>query len=196
MSIRVNLLPWRAQRREQKKKRFFAITLFVFAAVAGVCAFYQFQLENHTKSQNAAIALLDAEIKKFENLEKRQKEIENLNKEITQQIVTISVLQDERTVLLRILEFFAEKTPDSVFLNSLNKNGRTLQLNGLAENEDAVAQLMRLMEDFELFQTPRLTEMRKARSTDRYSVSDSDEVQEFRLIVSLREKQELMGQGG
>ena len=75
---RINLLPWRAERRKQRQREFY--TMLGLAAVAGVLMslLLYFYYDGQVSGQNERNAYLEAEIAK---VKEQNKEIERLDRQ-------------------------------------------------------------------------------------------------------------------
>lgn len=141
--IRINLLPHREEKRKQRKKEFFA--LLILSAVVGaliviaVGAFFASQLSDQEqrntfiRSENMR---LDGEIKEVANL---KREIEALK--ARQQAV--EDLQADRNQPVYLMDELAQQVPEGVYLRSFKQDGQRVLLNGYAQSNERVSELLR-----------------------------------------------------
>ena len=140
---RINLLPWREERRQSRKKEFFAtmaaVAVASLLALFGAHYFAQHQidkqLERNAKIQTE-IDLLKAKIEKIKDLETERARLLK-RKEIIEQ------LQGSRSLMVHLFEELAMTTPDGVVLLGIKQNAETISLLGKAQSEARVAQYMR-----------------------------------------------------
>lgn len=141
--IRINLLPHREEKRKQRKKEFVAMLLLsaivgalIVIAVGGYFASQlsdQEQRNNFIKNENAR---LDVEIKEVANL---KQEIEALK--ARQQAV--EDLQSDRNQPIYLMDELVQQVPEGVYLKSFKQDGQRVLLNGYAQSNERVSELLR-----------------------------------------------------
>lgn len=140
---RINLLPWREERRKQRQQEFYVLLgASAVAAILVVFASLWFigtQIDAQTE-RNAAIAreikALDAQIKEIEELD-RQRDRLIARKEIIEQ------LQATRSQMVHLFDELVRTLPDGVQLNAIKQGGATLTLEGVAQSNARVSAYMR-----------------------------------------------------
>jgi type IV pilus assembly protein PilN len=140
---RINLLPWREERRKQRQQEFFVLlgASAVSAIVAVLVAmwFIGTQIDAQTE-RNATlsreITALDAQIKEIEELD-RQRDRLIARKEIIEQ------LQATRSQMVHLFDELVRTLPDGVQLQSIKQSGQTLTLDGVAQSNARVSAYMR-----------------------------------------------------
>ena len=140
---RINLLPWREERRKQRQQEFYvllgasavAAILVVFGALWYIGTQIDAQTErNSTISRE--ITALDAQIKEIEELD-RQRDRLIARKEIIEQ------LQATRSQMVHLFDELVRTLPDGVQLNAIKQGGATLTLEGVAQSNARVSAYMR-----------------------------------------------------
>lgn len=190
--IRINLLPHREAKRKQKQAAFAALlalggllgaalVLMVGGYNASVIA-TQNQRNEVLKKANAE---LDTKISKIANL---KAEIEALK--ARQQAV--EDLQGDRNQPVYLLDELVRQTPEGVYLKSFKQEGQRVLLQGVAQSQERVAELLRnLSGNSPWLERPDLTEVRAAALPQSKT---GRKVVEFTLNVSIkraREKEEI-----
>jgi type IV pilus assembly protein PilN len=141
--IRINLLPHREQRRKQRKNAF--IAMLVGAAIVGalVVLLVGIVIANRISSQTqrnefikAENRRLDVEIKEIATL---KAEIESLK--ARQQAV--EDLQGDRNQPVYLLDELVKQVPEGVYLHSFKQEGQRVALNGYAQSNERVSELLR-----------------------------------------------------
>ena len=165
---RINLLPWREERRKVRQNEFYAI--LGAAALAGLLVFggiwynYKLQIDGQL-DRNAylteQIRLLDDKIKKIEELDRRRGQL------IARKNV-IEQLQANRWQLVRIFDDLVRTMPDGVRLTSVKASGEQLTLDGVAESQARVSSYMKNLEVANLIKDPDLAIV-EAKGPDRRS---------------------------
>ncbi|MFC5549782.1 PilN domain-containing protein [Massilia aerilata] len=189
--IRINLLPHREAKRKQKQTAFAALLalggLLGGALVLMVGAYNASQISTQNQRNQVlkqANAELDVKIKKIANL---KAEIEALK--ARQQAV--EDLQGDRNQPVYLLDELVRQTPEGVYLKSFKQEGQKVLLNGVAQSQERVAELLRnLSGNSPWLERPDLTEVRAATLAQSKT---GRKVVEFTLSVSIkraREKEE------
>jgi type IV pilus assembly protein PilN len=187
--IRINLLPHREAKRKQKQSAFVAMLALgglLGAALVLMVGGYnasriatQNQRNQVLKSANEE---LDVKIKKIANL---KAEIEGLK--ARQQAV--EDLQGDRNQPVYLLDELVRQTPDGVYLKSFKQDGQRVLLNGVAQSQERVAELLRnLSGNSPWLERPDLTEVRAATLE---KSKTGRKVVEFTLNVSIKRAREM-----
>ncbi len=140
---RINLLPWRAERRKQREREFFMMLGATAAAAAVVLFAAIFWMGQLVDGQSARNAYLQGEIK---SLEKKIEEIKELDKTRSQLLTRkeiIEQLQSNRSQMVHLFDELVKTIPDGVRLGTMKQVGDRLTLEGFAESNSRVATYMR-----------------------------------------------------
>ena len=165
---RINLLPWREDRRKLRQNEFYAI--LVAAALAGLLVFaaiwYQHKLwidgqiarNSYLKGE---ISALDEKIKEIEALEKTRSQL------LARKAV-IEQLQASRSKMVHLFDDLVRTIPEGVRLMAIKQDGEQLTLEGVADSNARVSTYMRNLEISEWVSNPQLAIV-EARGTDKRS---------------------------
>jgi type IV pilus assembly protein PilN len=176
--VKINLLPWREERRQQLTKEFYVLLgvggAIAAAIVASIFWIYSKNID-YQVSRNAKIkseiVKLDAQIKEIENFEKERDDLLARKK-------VIEELQANRTQMVHLFDEMVKTIPNGVFLEKIKQNGSTISLEGYAQSHSRVSRYMRKIEQSEWFQPP---EVEYIRADDSYDTHE----QKFKLLVTL-----------
>ncbi|MEQ9465584.1 MAG: PilN domain-containing protein [Haliea sp.] len=158
----INLLPWREERRAERKKEF--LILLAAVAVLGVCLVllgdrvvngqidYQQARNQHLKEN---IRVLDAQVAEIKDLQRRRNQL-------IERMRVIQELQGNRPIIVRVLDQLVRTVPDGVFYTSLTSNNNLITLTGIAESNNRVSSLMRRLDGSDWLQQPNLDSVRAA----------------------------------
>ena len=154
---RINLLPWRAERRRQRQKEFMAM-LGVSAAAAVVVSFLIWMFYNGLisgeKERNdylrEQITQVDAKIKEIEALDQKKQKL-LARKEV------IEKLQANRSQMVHLFDSLVRTIPDGVTLTSIQQNGEMLTLKGRSQSNARVSTYMRNLEGSGWMTSPELS---------------------------------------
>ena len=159
MATKINLLPWRAELREQRKKEFLAV--FGASAVVGLLVFavwymtiaslIDFQKERNAKVQ-AEISLLDKKVTEIDELKKQRNDMIDRMK-------VIQSLQGNRPLIVHIFDELVSKLPDGVFFTRAERKGDKILVSGTAESNNRVSTLMRDLNNSKWLKSSVLTKV-------------------------------------
>lgn len=157
MSPKINLLPYRAERRKAIAQRFF-IFLGVGAALAlGVMvmvhSFYNFKITTQETRNN----FLESSI---QELDKKIDEIKRLQEETAAMIArkqVVESLQANRSRAVMLLNQIVQPPP-GIFYRSVSQKGPGVTLTGIATTNTAVSSLIKQIEGSNILQAPKLVE--------------------------------------
>lgn len=143
---RINLLPWRAERRKQREREFYS--MLGFAALAGVLlsALIWFYYDQQISGQNDRNAYLGAEIDK---VKAQNKEIDELDKKRDRLLArkrVIEELQANRSQMVHLFDSLVRTIPDGVVLTAVKQEGDILSLEGRSQSNARVSSYMRNLE--------------------------------------------------
>lgn len=171
MTVRVNLLPHRAERRTRQRKHFFVLaggTAVVGLLLVGAMhTFYQRQIDVQTDRNvflKGEIAKLDQEIA----------EIDSLKAEIAALLArkqVIETLQRDRAQTVHLLDELVRQMPEGVYLKSIVQKGLRVDIGGYAQSNARVSTLMRNVDSSPWLERPVLIQVAAA-SVDKKRVSE------------------------
>ena len=159
---RINLLPWREERRAEQKRQFLA-ALGVTALFAVFALFVVDQvISSQIKGQNARntylqtrIAELDFEVAEIRDLQRKRSQL-------IERMRVIQELQGNRPVIVRIIDQLVRTVPDGVFYTELVTREGQISVKGVAESNNRVSSLMRRLEASDWLEAPNLDAVRAA----------------------------------
>ena len=143
---RINLLPWRAERRKARQKEFAG--MLAVAALGGVLAaflivtLYNGRISNQNQRNDylkGEIAKVDAQIKEIDELDQKKAKL-LARKEVIEQ------LQSNRSQMVHLFDSLVRTIPDGVTLTSIKQEGDILTLNGRSQSNARVSTYMRNLE--------------------------------------------------
>jgi len=161
--ILVNLLPHREERRKRRKIAYFAgLGVAAGLGLAAVGLWYLVLLQL-TSTQQVRNAFLNTEIKK---LEVQIKDIATLKAEIESLKArqrAVEDLQSDRNTPVYVLNELVKQTPEGVYFNTVKQDGQVLSVNGTAQTNERVSELLRnTANNSEWLTRPELIEIRAA----------------------------------
>ena len=145
--ILINLLPHREAARKRRKEAF-QVTM-ALSAVAGlliagaVYLWFQSKIEN----QEYKNSILTTEV---QELDKQIKEISGLESEILSlrsRQTAVEDLQADRNMPVNLLNELVKQLPDGVYVTSLRQEGMIVTLQGMAQSNERISELLRNLSD-------------------------------------------------
>lgn len=164
--VRINLLPWREQLREERKRQFFMGLALTFVLGVFLVFLANQYYERQVSDQQSRNDLLKSEIAKLDNA---LKEIEGLKKEkeaLLSRMKIIQDLQSNRQILAKLLDQFVRTLPEGIFYTSLAKVDKKITINGMTVSNNRVSQLMRNFDTSPWLAKPNLTVIARLNQKD------------------------------
>lgn len=153
---RVNLLPWREERRKLRQREFYALLGAAAGAaalliVAGEVVLGRIQARQVERNEfiQGEIAVLDRKIA----------EIRELQAEKAALIARMEVIQELQVLRpqgVKLLDGLARTTPDGAMLTQITQQGTRISLSGVAQSNARVSTFMHNLDDSDRFAEPTL----------------------------------------
>lgn len=157
--IKINLLPWREERRELKKREFLNILVVVLlVAAAGIFVFdrvYRSEID----TQNARNQLLKSDITVLEGKIAQIKQLQQKRHQLLARMQVIQDLQGNRPIIVRLFDELARQLADRVFFTRVTFKGKTLHIDGIAESNNRISSQLRNFKESQWFTKPNVTEI-------------------------------------
>lgn len=184
----VNLLPWRETARQRAKARFgihvgiaVGIAGIIFGAAYMVIGDYKSYQQRRNNFLQSQIQILDAQIAEINSINKKKQEILN-------RIKLIQSLHEDRNTAITIFNELTERTPDGVYLHSLEKRDLQLIISGRSISNNRVSEFLRDLKESSVFADPELRNVVSAsfgaRGRGRSADTNSD-YDAFSLVVTI-----------
>ena len=143
---RINLLPWRAERRKQRQREFQG--MLGLAALAGVLLSFLvwFYFTQQISGQHERNSFLQAEIAKVKLQNEEIKELDAKKDRLLARKKVIEELQANRSQMVHLFDSLVRTIPDGVTLTALKQEGEILTLQGSAQSNARVSAYMRNLE--------------------------------------------------
>ena len=179
MMARINLLPYREERRKRARQHFFVVaggTAVVGALiVVAMHGFYAAKIDTQLERNR----FLQSETAK---LDKEIAEINKLKDEIQALLArkqVIETLQADRAQTVYLLDQLVRQMPEGVYLKSVTQKGMSVNVLGYAQSNARVSTLMRNIESSPWLAAPGLVEVKA-------STVEKRRVAEFNLNFQLK----------
>lgn len=159
---RINLLPWREAYREEKKKEFIGILIFVIVVAAFIAYLWVSTAQSAIADQNERNRLLKTEIAALEEAVKEIRELREKREELLARMRVIQDLEGTRPVIVRYFDDMVRAVPDGVYLTRMQRTGDVIELEGIAESNNRVSSFMRNLDESDWFAAPNLSSVTAA----------------------------------
>ena len=163
---RINLLPWRAERRKQRQKEF---GLMLGAAAAGailvsflIIMFYSGQIGGQTERNQ----YLQAQIDEVKQANSEIQALEGKKAKLLARKEIIEKLQSDRATMVHLFDSLVRTIPDGVMLTAIKQDDQILALDGRAQSNARVSTYLRNLESAGWLTSPELAKI-EAQGTDK-----------------------------
>ena len=153
---KINLLPWREQRREQQRKEFLVILGSVAAAGLLAALIGHLLINGQIDYQNERNQYLKTHIAALDKQVAEIKELQARRNQLIDRMKVIQDLQGTRPLIVRIFDEIVRTLPDGVYFRGMERTGQQITLRGTAESNNRVSSLMRRLDASEWFSEPTL----------------------------------------
>lgn len=143
---RINLLPWRAERRKQREREFFMQLGAAFVAAVLFVLLWVGWMGQRIDNQNNRNAFLQNEIKQVDERIAKIKDLEKVRERLLARKQIIEQLQANRSKMVHLFDELVKTIPASARLSSLKQSGESMTLDGVAQSNASVAEYMRNIE--------------------------------------------------
>ena len=143
---RINLLPWRVERRKARQKEF--VGMLGVAALGGVLASFLIVswYSGRISNQNGRNEYLRGEITKVDTQIKEIEELDRKKGKLLARKEVIEQLQANRSQMVHLFDELVKTIPDGVSLTSIKQEGEILTLGGRSQSNARVSTYMRNLE--------------------------------------------------
>jgi type IV pilus assembly protein PilN len=154
---RINLLPWRAERRKLRQKEF--LTMVGFAAIAAVAIAFMISTYygSQISGQNERNDFLRDQIKQVDKQIDEIKALDEKKSKLLARKEVIEQLQANRSKMVHLFDSLVRTIPDGVVLSSVKQTGDKLTLQGRAQSNSRVSIYMRNLEGSGWMTKPELS---------------------------------------
>ena len=153
---KINLLPWREERRKELLNEFLVMLGLValFAALTvGIVHFYHSQL---IERQNTRIGYIDKRIKEVDKKITEIKELEKQKESLLSRMRAIESLQRDRPLIVHLFDELVKSLPEGLSIVDLKQQGPKITITGEAQSNARVSSFMRKIERSEWIKDAKL----------------------------------------
>ena len=169
--IKINLLPYREEIKQRKRRQFKILMLSSLLIGVGLSAIAYLAITNAISDQESRNAFLEAEITKLDNdlgeIKKLQQEKENFLAKKQK----VEELQEKRSQAAYIIDSLNVVIPDNTYITSLDaENPTSYKITGRAISDNKIAMFMRSLPSTGIFMQPELLEIKKIDNYQEFNI--------------------------
>ena len=153
---RINLLPWREEARQRRRKEFATAGGLALVFTLLLALLVHLQIEGRIGDQLARNQLLEGEIAQLDRKIKEIQDLEKIKADLLSRMEIIQQLQESRPEIVRLFEELVVAIPEGVYLTKLEQTGRHVVVEGRAQSNARVSAFMRSIEASVWIGGPRL----------------------------------------
>ena len=153
---RLNLLPWREERRKLQQKDFLLAMAGAVCATAAVLLSVHLHIDGLIELQDQRNEFLALEIKKLDKQIEEIKSLDASKRRLIARMEIIQALQSSRPQIVHLFDEIARTVPDGVRITQLAQTGKNLSFHGVAQSNARVSAYMRNIESAVWMSNPRL----------------------------------------
>lgn len=177
----VNLLPWREEAREKKKRDYLgtlALVFIVSSFIVYLAMSFIGMMQDEQSGRNAYLKsetqLLETQIQEIRTITKRRKDIERRTDIILD-------LQQARNLPTHVLDELVRIVPPGIYLSNIEKKGNLLWIEGLSESNNHVTNMMRKVETSKWLDSSSMKEIVAKNN-------DNRQLQKFSISIKIVDK--------
>jgi type IV pilus assembly protein PilN len=153
---RINLLPWRAELRQRRKKEFLVALAGTLVVAAGVVYLSKLTVQGWTGAQRGRNDILRTEIAELDKQIEEITGLESQRERLLARMQVITQLQQSRPEVVHLFDELVNAVPEGVNLTELVQLAERVELRGMAQSSTRVSALMRNIENSEWLKNPGL----------------------------------------
>jgi len=153
---RINLLPWRTELRQKRKKEF--LVALLGSVIVGAALVYASKLtvQGWTSAQHGRNEILRGEITELDKQIEEITGLENQRERLLARMQVIDQLQRSRPEVVHLFDELVTAVPEGVNLVEVVQQGARVDLRGSAQSSTRVSALMRNISNSEYLKDPGL----------------------------------------
>jgi type IV pilus assembly protein PilN len=153
---RINLLPWRAELRQQRKKEFLIALGGTLVVAAGVVYLSKVTVEGWSSAQLGRNEILRGEIAQLDKQIEEITGLESQRERLLARMDVITQLQQSRPEVVHLFDELVNTLPEGVNYTEVAQEGNQIELTGDAQSSTRVSALMRNIDGSEWLRNPML----------------------------------------
>lgn len=140
--IRINLLPVREARRKADMQQQLLLIGLVLGASFVACVLVHFAMIASISSAQSRVGQLNSQIAEFQTQLTQVEDFKSKASEIEKKLDVIHKLELSRNGPVRLLDELATRTPQKLWIKSLQADGNRIQLKGMSLDTELIADFL------------------------------------------------------
>jgi type IV pilus assembly protein PilN len=153
---RINLLPWRTELRQRRKKEFLVALAGTLIVGAGVVYLSKLTVQGWTSAQTSRNDILRTEITELDKQIEEITGLESQRERLLARMQVITQLQRSRPEVVHLFDELVNALPEGVNLTEVAQQGGRIELRGSAQSSTRVSALMRNIDNSDWLRDPGL----------------------------------------
>ena len=153
---RINLLPWRTELRQRRKKEFLIALAGTLVVGAGVVWLSKLTVQGWTSGQHGRNQILREEIAALDKQIEEITSLESQRERLLARMQVITQLQRSRPEVVHLFDELVNAVPEGVNLTEVAQQGDRIELRGIAQSSTRVSALMRNIDGSDWLRDPGL----------------------------------------
>ncbi|MDQ1330985.1 MAG: Pilus assembly protein PilN [Thermodesulfobacteriota bacterium] len=160
--IKINLLPFRTARKKENVRRQLSILFFSLFLVFILLVYYNIKLSGQVKEIKSKVETTKIETAKYEKINNEIAEIKGKLEILKTKMNVINTLESNRYEPVRLMDTMTSLViPKRMWFVSLDARGNTVNISGVAVDNQTVADFMTRLERSNLFETVNLKTLKQ-----------------------------------
>lgn len=155
----INLLPWREELRQKRKKEFFVAALGAVALAAAVAMGVKVFYDTKISAQESRNDVLRAEIEVLDQQIAQINDLDNQKTRLLERMEIIDQLERTTPETVTLIDSFVDILPDGSHLTSITQEGTRITMSGRVQSAQRVSDLMRAINNAEWLTEPWLDDV-------------------------------------
>lgn len=152
----IDLRPWREEKRAERQQEYLKALFLVSICALAIWWFTREALDKAISDQQVRNQYLSVQASAMDKKIEEIRELREKREQLLERMRLIQDLQGNRPVIVRVFDEFARIMPEELFLETVQSEGKTLAIKGLASSNDQISQLMRNFDSSPWFSSPNL----------------------------------------
>ncbi|MFT4671076.1 MAG: type IV pilus assembly protein PilN [Pseudohongiellaceae bacterium] len=158
----INLLPWRERLREERKREFTNILVGIVIIAGGLVLLADRYFVGEINTQSARNNFVQSEINILDERVAEITELRQQKEDIRARMNVITDLQGSRPLIVRMFDELVNTLPDGIYYKTLERVGERIAIDGVAESNSRITELLRNLEASDWFRDPDLSDITAA----------------------------------
>jgi len=152
----INLLPWRQELRQRRRKEFLigVVSAVLLAGIVTLLA--NLVVSSMIDAQNRRNELLKSEIAELDKAIEQILALEDQKARMISRMEVIDRLQASRPEVVKLFDQIVSTLPEGVYLTSVKQSGKKIEFDGVAQSSTRVSAFMRNIDASETLSAPEL----------------------------------------